>query len=462
MGQAPTPPTVRAIVGGNVATTCQWPTAVIVEPIGCSGTLVHRRAVVTAKHCLVDEMGNPDPPTSIGIGDKVSKFEKTVAIAKCYGHPTNDFAICTLAEDVTGMPIVPVMAACEMTLLEKGSAIVEAGFGATTAGNNATYGTKKWIAGTLTSNAANTVDISVTAGTQDGEYYGDSGGPLYFHMPDTTWRLIGEDCCSEDIVSASTAPRVSTYTSVPFHVAWAEHETGLDLTPCHDSGGWVGGQECTGFPTDPDRSVGSWSSMCQGQNLLLAATCDVSIYDASADGADRTVIDAIPRTEDTTADPSLVDGHDFDGASPTSDGASTDETIDPDSSVDSSIRTDDGGSSNVGGTGTAPASGGAGGSGGTIEGTGGTTRAPGTGGWAMGGTLGSAGGSVSSSGGSTALGGNATGGGRTTEDGGSKGHASQSSGCSCRLQNAGPANMTPGLLLVVGLLSGARLRRRWG
>ena len=273
-GRLPVSETASPIVGGNLATTCEWPTAImLIGPlVGCSGTLVDPHVVVTAKHCLVDESGNPTPPTSIGLGETRDQWAMTAAVSQCFTHPSNDFGLCTLAEEVTGIPIVPVMAPCEMSELAAGQAIVEVGFGVTSA-TGSTYGAKKWIQGTIESAAADQVDIDVMTGSQDGEYYGDSGGPLFFQMPDSTWRLIGEDCCSPTISANDAAPRVSTYTSVPYHVAWAEQQSGVDLTPCHDASGWNPTAACTGFPTNPGDGVGTWSTVCQGETMLRRPTC---------------------------------------------------------------------------------------------------------------------------------------------------------------------------------------------
>ena len=84
---------------------------------------------------------------------------------------------------------------------------MEVGFGVTSA-TGSTYGTKKWIQGTIEKFAPAQVDIDVTTGSQDGEYYGDSGGPLFFQMPDSTWRLVGEDCCSPAISTKSSPARL--------------------------------------------------------------------------------------------------------------------------------------------------------------------------------------------------------------------------------------------------------------
>src|SRR5882724_6187960 len=231
------------VIGGAFAGVCEWPTTVMIPVPGCTGTLVQSRVVMTAKHCL------DTTPASVSFGEARSNFVKTVKITKCYKFPSDDFGFCTLAEDVTGIPIVPVMAPCEMAAYLKVDApIVEAGFGDQQPTNNAPWGTKKWIAGKVVKGGATQNQVMVTAGTQDGEYFGDSGGPVFLNMPDGTWRLIGNDFTSPDW-NSSGKPRVSTYTSVPFHVAWAEQQSGIDITPCHDANGWNPGPGCVGSPT---------------------------------------------------------------------------------------------------------------------------------------------------------------------------------------------------------------------
>lgn len=48
-------PVALPIVGGSVASTCQWPTTVLLPNAGCSGTLIHPLIVVTASHCGTTE-----------------------------------------------------------------------------------------------------------------------------------------------------------------------------------------------------------------------------------------------------------------------------------------------------------------------------------------------------------------------------------------------------------------------
>ena len=496
------------IIGGNVASTCVWPTAImLIGPVGCSGALVHTRVVVTAGHCLAAEDGTPRPPTAIGLGETSAQWAKTVEVSRCYSHPDNDFGICVLKQDVMSIPIVPVMAPCEMSELAAGKAIVEAGFGWTTAAGRA-YGTKKWINGTIDSFAPDQVDIYVTTGSQDGEYYGDSGGPLLFQMPDSTWRVIGVDYGSPAVIEGSTAPRVSTYKSVPYDVAWAEEVSGIDLTPCHEAAGWNPTAACTGFPINPGAGVGSWSTLCQGETMLSQRTC--SAADAGTDGARRGDAGADSRdgSQDGPGDSASGDGAvDHDGDSDTGWADSGDDSADVRGSGGTGGSTgsaDAPGTDTAGGSDTSASAGagstGAGGESGGSTGAGGgeTSGGAGAGGSDSDGSAGAGGNSAdagnSGSGGSAGAsgvrdggdeampsGGTAGASGTSEQDGGADASAisagdgpsgpvidggapqpaskSSSSGCACRSVADRDAAAWPGLL-GLGLVAIGLFRRR--
>jgi hypothetical protein len=360
-GQGPWSQTTLPIVGGNLATTCAWPTAVMIvgASVVCTGTLAHPRVVITAAHCLLDDSGGLPAFTSIGLGETSKPWAETVAIASCTTHPTDDFGFCVLAEDATDVPIVPVMAPCETSELAASKPVVEAGFGVTSTTDNAT-GRKKWIDGTLVSaplppDLPSPGEVYATSGSQDGEYFGDSGGPLFFLMPDGTWRLIGEDSGSPDIISGSTDPRISTYTLVPSYVAWAEETSGFDLTPCHDASGWNPTAACTGFPTNPGAGVGSWANQCQGETMFRQQTCQGKPADADAGGADR---------DDGAAD--VSDGAGGGGASGEAGSAAADQ--------DSSVSSDSGAIAGAGGNGAGENDGSVGAGGGTTGQDGGSVQ----------------------------------------------------------------------------------------
>jgi hypothetical protein len=268
------------IVGGSDATTCAWPAVVLVGD-DCSGTLVHPQVVVTAAHC-VDGKEAPLPKT-ISFGEKaLGNPVRTVKVSRCAPSPkynggdTDDIGYCLLEQAVTDVPIVPVMAACEASALKAGVPIVEVGFGqsAVQSGPNDGFGVKRLIAAKIDS-VSSKGQINVTTGNQNGEYYGDSGGPIFFQMPDKTWRFIGDDCCAPDILVGSNAPRISTYISAPPNVTWLESSSGVDLTVCHDGNNWSPGALCNLLPTTPDKASGGWGTMCSSQNQILPqATCN--------------------------------------------------------------------------------------------------------------------------------------------------------------------------------------------
>jgi hypothetical protein len=505
-GKGPVSESTLPIVGGNLATTCVWPTAImLVGPEGCSGTLVHPRVVVTAKHCLVDGNGNPTPPASIGLGETRDQWARTVAVSRCFTHPDHDVGVCTLTEDVTGIPIVPVMAPCEMTELAAGKPVVEVGFGITSA-TGRTYGAKKWINATIESAGPDQVDIDVTTGSQEGEYYGDSGGPLFFEMPDRSWRLIGEDCCSPAILG-SGAPRVSTYKSVPYHVAWAEKQSGIDLTPCHDANGWNPTAACTGFPTNPGVGVGAWATLCQGESMLRQPTCQDTLpstdaggehaeADADAggrDGARDGPVDANLRDSyasdsevdiDGDGDTGWADGHEdaatirdsggMGGATGSGEAGADAPEIGPDSSV----GRDTGGSGGAGGSsagGSGSESDGSAGAGGSSAGGGGGESDGSAGGKTTANGARDGGGETASSDGTTGLGGTSgwDGGSGSDVTGGQDGPAASASdgtvdqkatrasgsGCACRSVSGRDSGAWPGLL-ALGLVATRLIRRR--
>jgi hypothetical protein len=279
----------QPIVGGAPAAECSWPSAVLAA--GCSGVLVHPRVVVTAAHCI------PEGITRVDFGESLSRLAGSVPVSGCIAHPsydgnTDDIGFCLLAEDVNDVPVVPLMAPCEASALSAGAQVIEVGFGQDEAvtGPDDGFGTKRWIAGVIVSVADGRGQIDVTTGTQDGEYYGDSGGPLFFQMADGTWRVIGVDSSSPDIIPRSSAARVSAYTSVPTHMAWLETTSTIDLTVCHDATGWNPSAACAGFPLNPAASVGAWETLCSGQTLVTPLpTC--SSMDRGAEAADASVSD---------------------------------------------------------------------------------------------------------------------------------------------------------------------------
>jgi hypothetical protein len=269
----------NAIVGGQEASQCMWPTCL--QAGGCTNTLVHPRLVISAGHCLGGASTMGVGSASFGEG---SPFARTVMKTKCVRHPNfvynanvdpHDVSYCILANEVTDVPIVPVLSACEADeMMKPGQPITLVGFGELSPGamgTPANMRNKRWVNTTIASLRLGGHEVVV--GTMSaGSAAGDSGGPAYVQMPDKTWRVFGITSRPAN----GNANAMGIYTVMSRYIDWIEKDSGIDITPCHDSAGaWVGGPACDKFPTDPGgMSGGTWANGCSaGPVATPAPTC---------------------------------------------------------------------------------------------------------------------------------------------------------------------------------------------
>ncbi len=314
-------------MGGDEATSCQFPSVVSIleddeTPSMCSGTLVHPNVVTLAAHCV-----NPERPiVGIGFGEE-GQGEigpvRVIGVEDCVGHPQYfssgypDIAYCTLAEPVTDVPRVPILAGCELDVLEPGLEVTIAGYGASY-GNVDTgeveaegVGPKRYTTQTIDEVEADRDEVHMVGpnGSQSA-CFGDSGGPSFVELSDGTWRVFGAASRLYD-PGGFPPPKLPgnfcgvgvTYGLLTTQIDWLETQTGFDLTPCHDeSGDWDPSEACGDFPLTPNVGVGTWEDGCAGGELGGGEPLCEPAMGGSSGGDETTTSDPTETTSTTGGD----------------------------------------------------------------------------------------------------------------------------------------------------------------
>ena len=221
---APARASVGSLVNGTASTEAGVVAVIHTRPTGtrqlCTGTLVGPNVVLTAKHCVYEDMGgsewvaNPTAAMSITLGDAVSSPTGEVAVTAISTTPGpyhdgdgangGDIALLTLAS----VPpfITPRVIARDAPTA--GLALRIEGFGYTGAGSTGTLGERH-------QGSAGIVSVAVGTFTSEGPSWtctGDSGGPA-FRASDGA--LLGVTSIGPRGCPAST----SVYTRVDQHLA---------------------------------------------------------------------------------------------------------------------------------------------------------------------------------------------------------------------------------------------------
>jgi uncharacterized protein (TIGR03382 family) len=182
----------QPIIGGETATTAEFPTIVGLENAPgdwtCTGTLIHERWVLTAGHCVVGET-----PASLRARFDDDNIEDTtgglvVELAAIHNHPgfdediwDNDIAVLELVTPVTDRPVTPIHRAA----IAPATTLTQVGYGDADEQGGGTGMLRKLVTENVACADANDPEISdanmlcVEAGDGTATCYGDSGGPSF-------------------------------------------------------------------------------------------------------------------------------------------------------------------------------------------------------------------------------------------------------------------------------------------
>lgn len=331
------------VTGGVDAKTCAWPTVVYLKTAfpgkpgsyaQCTGTLVHPEIILYAAHC--------GKAVEVVFGENRVKGQKLVQadFAKNEVNPRYkkvtdqaiDWAYIRLKKPLTGVPMTPIAAGCELAKLQKNrGAVTFVGFSPNNS-KQASAVKLRWA----NTRIKNVSTGQVTAGgarvTACG---GDSGGPLMAQLEDGSWRTIG--IASTLAGGCGSSNGYNTYSMVRRSlVDWVSKRSGIDITPCYDlSGKPTPSVECDkwmAFKGDPKSPKGTRPNKCNEADKVFAKdACGVPDSGKSED--DSSSGDTGSTSSDKDSDSSTSSGGDSSESS-TEDKSSEDKSSEDTSSDD--------------------------------------------------------------------------------------------------------------------------------
>ena len=223
----------------------------------CTATLVHEEA----RSPSPSTASKTTRPSTSSSATRRSCRRGAVAIASCKGDDLFDFAYCVLAQEVTDVPIVPILYGCR----SRPSPSVRSGL--------VGFG----LIGANTPVPRQSEALGRDRGCR---YPADQPGrrrPTTAPVPATRegrrtsaarrkLARVGREPRRPGRGRVRRAERLHVHARVR---AVDRAAVGLDVTPCYDAtGAWSPGPKCTGFPMNPEVSDGTWAHMCT-ENLLV-------------------------------------------------------------------------------------------------------------------------------------------------------------------------------------------------
>ncbi len=297
---------VPHIYDGTQTEGCQFPTTLMLN--GCTATLVSPHVVITAAHC----MGDSDGPPDFRMGNSVGAPTQRLATDYCRRNPEydpslnngvngQDITYCVLETPVYDVPFTPIIYGCETEIISPGreSWIVGIGNNDFNGEDDVGFGIKRYRQTTIAGMPGDSLSDGIYVGSfQDAACGGDSGGPAYIQFPDGSWHVFG-------VVSGGPPPcggGADLYAVMSEWVPWIEEDSGLDITPCHDTDGtWNPTGLCQGFEMEALNGDREWDNFCLGEVSPPSATCGPA-FDSEPDDDAPVVSITNPVTESTIDD----------------------------------------------------------------------------------------------------------------------------------------------------------------